>query len=83
VLVLVIATVITFACIAPPWGGLAHSIVQINLESDPARGSTTTTLRLTDSIIGHLTDSLLESIDGGLRQLFGNGGLKAYVEKHS
>ncbi len=65
------------AQIVPPWGGPAQSVVQISLEPI---GDESTRLTLTDSIIGHLSDDLVASLDEGCRQLFGEGGLKGFVE---
>lgn len=69
------------ACIAPPWGGPVQSIVQINLEPREDAGGARTVLRLTDSLTGHIDDSLLASLDDGWRQLYGEGGLKSFVEQ--
>ena len=69
------------AQIVPPWGGPAQSVVQIAVEpldSDPEKA---TLLTLTDSLIGHVHDELLDSLDEGWRQLFGDGGLKSFVER--
>ena len=65
------------AQIVPPWGGPAQSVVQITLKESGGGG---TQLTLTDSIIGHLSDDLVSSLDGGWRQLYGEGGLKSFVE---
>ncbi len=67
------------AQIVPPWGGPAQSVVQITLK--PAADGRTL-LTLTDSIIGHLSDDLTSSLDEGWRQLYGEGGLKSFVESH-
>lgn len=64
------------AQMAPPWGGPAHSIVQIALTDQ----SDVTSLVLSDSLVGHLTEDLLKSLESGWLQLFGEGGLKSYVE---
>ena len=70
------------AQIVPPWGGPAQSVVQVSL-SDPKNGGEgkTTRLTLTDSLIGHLSDELLSGLDDGWRQLYGEGGLKSYLEQ--
>ena len=65
------------AQIVPPWGGPAQSVVQISLEKIE---DDSTLLTLTDSIIGHLSDDLIASLDGGWRQLYGEGGLKSHAE---
>ena len=64
------------AQIVPPWGGPAQSVVQLAL----APNDNGTTLTLTDSLIGHVTDELASSLDEGWRQLYGEGGLKTFVE---
>ena len=64
------------AQIVPPWGGPAQSVVQIELSAN----GDATTLKLTDSLIGHITAELASSLDQGWRQLYGEGGLKSYVE---
>lgn len=66
------------AQIVPPWGGPAQSVVQISLRDGETQE--TTVLTLTDSLIGHVSDELLGCLDDGWRQLFGEGGLKSYVE---
>jgi len=68
------------AQVVPPWGGPAQSVVQISLEPGEGASETSTVLTLTDSLIGHVHDELLGSLDDGWRQLFGEGGLKSYVE---
>lgn len=68
------------AQIVPPWGGPAQSVVQIALSPSEADPDGSTTLVLTDSLIGHVTDDLVSSLDEGWRQLYGDGGLKSYVE---
>ena len=50
------------AQIVPPWGGPAQSVVQLGLVSNKT-GSTS--LTLTDSLIGHLTEDSLGCIDEG------------------
>ena len=65
------------AQIVPPWGGPAQSVVQIELKPT---GSGRTLLTLSDSIVGHLSDDLLSGLDEGWRQLYGEGGLKSFVE---
>ena len=67
------------AQVVPPWGGPAQSVVQIALESNSS-SSKSTTLTLTDSLIGHVTEELLSCLDEGWRQLYGEGGLKSHVE---
>ena len=68
------------AQIVPPWGGPAQSVVQIGLEPVEGRETEATILTLTDSLIGHVSDELADSLDEGWRQLYGDGGLKSYVE---
>ncbi len=65
------------ANIAPPWGGPVQSMVQITLELD---GDNSTVLKLTDSLIGHISEGLLDSLDEGWHQIYGDGGLKSFVE---
>ncbi len=67
------------AQIVPPWGGPAQSVVQISLEAAKDDDGKTT-LTLTDSLIGHVTEDLVSCLDEGWRQLFGDGGLKSHVE---
>ena len=67
------------AQVVPPWGGPAQSVVQIALASR-GKSDEATTLTLTDSLIGHVHDELLSGLDDGWRQLYGEGGLKTYVE---
>ncbi len=71
------------AQVVPPWGGPAQSVVQIALAPEPAAGESATVLTLTDSLIGHVHDELLGSLDEGWRQVFGEGGLKTFVENVS
>lgn len=68
------------AQIVPPWGGPAQSVVQLDLAPVEGRANKATTLTLTDSLIGHVTDELTSSLDEGWQQLYGEGGLKSYVE---
>lgn len=64
------------AQLAPPWGGPAHSIVQIALSENEGG----TLLTLSDALVGHLSAELLQSLEDGWLQLFGDGGLKSYLE---
>lgn len=68
------------AQIVPPWGGPAQSVVQIALDPDEDSPEDVTRLTLTDSIVGHVTEDLVSCLDEGWRQLYGEGGLKTYVE---
>ena len=68
------------AQVVPPWGGPAQSVVQIALAPNKDRPENATTLKLTDSLIGHVTEELVSCLDEGWRQLYGEGGLKTYVE---
>ncbi len=68
------------AQVVPPWGGPAQSVVQISLQAGAS--AERTLLTLTDSLIGHLSDDLLSSLDDGWRQLYGEGGLKTHVESN-
>jgi uncharacterized protein YndB with AHSA1/START domain len=68
------------AQIVPPWGGPAQSVVQISLKPGADDPENSTLLTLTDSIVGHLTDDLVSGLDEGWNQLYGEGGLKTYVE---
>lgn len=68
------------AQIVPPWGGPAQSVVQIALAANTETPEERTTLTLTDSLIGHVSEDLLSCLDDGWRQLFGEGGLKSHVE---
>ncbi len=63
--------------VIPPWAGPAQSVVQIALAENPD-GSTL--LTLTDSLIGHLTEEHLASTKDGWRLLYGEGGLKSFIE---
>ena len=69
------------AQIVPPWGGPAQSVVQISLKADESNPHTTV-LTLTDSLIGHVSEDLMSCLDDGWRQLFGEGGLKSYIENN-
>ncbi len=64
------------AQIVPPWGGPAQSVIMISLEESDGG----TLLTLTDSLIGNVTDEMLNSMDEGWKMLYGEGGLKTYVE---
>ena len=64
------------AQIVPPWGGPAMSVVQITLEPTGSG----TKLTLADSLVGHLTDETLSNMDEGWKMLYGEGGLKSFVE---
>lgn len=68
------------AQVVPPWGGPAQSVVQIALEANDSRPDDATVLTLTDSLIGHVTEDLVSCLDDGWQQLYGEGGLKSYVE---
>lgn len=66
------------AHVIPPWGGPAQSVVQLELE-ETADGKATR-LTLTDSIVGHLGEDLPDCLAAGWRQLYGDDGLKSFVE---
>lgn len=68
------------AQIVPPWGGPAQSVIQITLARNEGHPKEATVLTLTDSLIGHVTEELLSSLEEGWGQLYGEGGLKTYVE---
>ncbi len=72
------------AQIVPPWGGPAQSVVQITLEAHSDRPDAETQLTLTDSLIGQVTEETLTSLEEGWKMLYGDGGLKSYLEsKHA
>ena len=62
--------------IAPPWGGPAMSMPTWTLEED---GEGHTRFRVTEHVVGHVTDKLLEDLEGGWKLLM--EGLRAYVEQ--
>lgn len=64
------------AQVVPPWGGPALSVVQITLRAE-GEG---TVLTLVDSLVGHVGEDMLASMDEGWRALLGEGGLKSHVE---
>ena len=61
--------------IMPPWGGPAISMLRLSLE---ARGDETV-LRVTDCLIGNISETLRGELETGWRQIFAHG-LKTYVE---
>ena len=68
------------AQVVPPWGGPAQSVVQINLAPSESRPDDATVLTLIDSLIGHVTEETMSSLGEGWGQIYGDGGLKTYVE---
>lgn len=68
------------AQIVPPWGGPAQSIVEISLSPGKENPDNTTLLTLSDSLIGHISDEMTSSMVDGWQMLYGEGGLKSYVE---
>ena len=66
--------------IVPPWGGPALTVVTITLAPSKSNPEDATVLTLQDSLIGHLTEETLDNMNEGWNQLFGEGGLKSFVE---
>jgi len=60
---------------APDWGGPTLSMLKLSLEAS-AEGCT---LRVSDSLVGRVSEQQASSLESGWAQLFGQG-LKAYVE---
>lgn len=56
-------------------------MVQISLKADESNPDTTV-LTLTASLIGHISEDLMSCLDDGWQQLFGEGGLKSYIENN-
>jgi hypothetical protein len=55
-------------------------MVQINLAPDK-ESLDSTRLELTDSLIGHINEEMLSCIGDGWKQIYGEGGLKSFVER--
>jgi uncharacterized protein YndB with AHSA1/START domain len=71
------------AQIIPLWGGPAQPVVQIGLKPSASRpNEEATLLTLTDSLIGHVSDALVASLEEGWGLLYGEGGLKFYIESN-
>lgn len=63
---------------APEWGGPHTTLLKLALEED----SGATVLRVTDSLVGHVTDSTANTMQEGWTQLFSEG-LKAHLESRA
>ena len=61
--------------IAPPWGGPSQAFLLIELEE--ADGATT--VKMTNSMHGHVNEEMLPQIESGWQMLLDNG-IKRYVE---
>lgn len=68
---------ITFqGSLAPDWGGPATSIITFALEEQ----GNNTVVKISDSLIGLITEGTMQSLEGGWKKLIGEG-LKKHVEK--